>query len=541
MSEPVVTASENPWENIFHCAVQFHGRGSLNEAGSLFAAIVEHNPGHFPSLHRLAAIRRQQGRLQESLALLERAVECNPTAADVHNSLGNTLSGLERYEEAIVEYRRAASLRENFPEAHLNLGNSLKATGRYEEAAEAYRAAIALRPPYAEAHSNLGIALARLNRPSEAAASFATAISIDPRIKLGNSNLGLALTALNRHEEALPYFQRARLLDPEAPQPVFNESVVHLALGDFERGWPDYEARWRVPELKMKPPNFAQPRWDGQSSMAGKTILLHSEQGLGDTILFARFVEPIAKQGARVHLDVQRPLTGLMKSIPGVAQVLTAGDPLPEFDLHAPFGSLPLALKTTIDTIPSRTPYLRAPAESEAAIGLDESSGSPSVRGPLVGVCWAGNPDYPLDHNRSIPLSIFGRLFQVPGVRFVSLQQNLRPGDDEILAGYDDVNLTSIAKSKGLADTAAMISKLDLVITVDTVIGHLAGALGRPVWILVSFSAYWAWLRGRTDSPWYPSARLFRQPGIGDWGSVVEDVAGVLANAAGLGPPLSQR
>ena len=278
----------------------------------------------------------------------------------------------------------------------------------------------------------------------------------------------------------------------------------------------------------MKLPDYAQPRWDGLSSLAGKTILLHSEQGLGDTILFARFVEPIVDRAARVYLDVQRPLASLMKSIPGVAEVLTTGDPLPEFDLHAPFGSLPLAFKTTLDTIPSRTPYLRAPAESEAVIGLDDSSESSSSRRPLVGVCWAGNPDYPLDHNRSIPLSIFRRLFQVPGVRFVSLQQNLRSGDDAILAGYDDVDLTSIAKSKGLADTAAIISKLDLVITVDTVIGHLAGALNRPVWILVSFSAYWAWLRGRADSPWYPSARLFRQPGIGDWGSVVEDAAGAL-------------
>ena len=209
-----MTASANPWETIFHCAVQFHGRGNLNEAGSLFAAIVEHNPGHFPSLHRLAAIRRQQGRLRGIANLLERAMECNPNAADVHNSLGNTLSGLERYEDAIVEYRRAASLREDFPEAHLNLGNSLKAMGRYEEAAGAYRAAITLRPAYAEGHSNLGIVLARLNRPSEAAASFAAAISIDPGIKLAYSNLGLALTALNRHEEALPYFQRARQLDP---------------------------------------------------------------------------------------------------------------------------------------------------------------------------------------------------------------------------------------------------------------------------------------------------------------------------------------
>ena len=527
MSESAQTTNENPWEPIFHCAVQFHGSGRLDEAGSLFAAIVEHNPWHFPSLHRLAAIRRHQGRLEESLALLEKAIECNPTSADAHNSLGNTLNGLERHEDAIAQYRRATSLRENFPEAHLNLGNSLKAIRRYEDAADAYRAAITLRPGYAEAHSNLGIVFSRLNRPSDALASFSAAVSFDPGTKLAYSNLGMALTALNRHEEAIPCFQRARQLEPDAPQPVFNESIVHLAMGDFERGWPDYEARWRAPELKMKPPNFVQPLWGGQSALAGKTIFLHCEQGLGDTILFARFVEPIVNQGARVYLDVQKPLTRLMSSIPGVAEVLTTGDPLPDFDFHSPFGSLPLAFKTTLDTIPSRTPYLRAPAESETIAHLGESAGSPSRR-PLVGVCWAGNPDYPEDYNRSIPLSIFERLFQVPGVRFVSLQQNLRSGDDSILARYEDIDLTSDRKGKGLADTAALISRLDLVITVDTVIGHLAGALGRPVWILLSFSAYWAWLRGRTDSPWYPSARLFRQTQLGDWKSVVEDAAGAL-------------
>jgi tetratricopeptide (TPR) repeat protein len=529
MSEPAQTANENPWEPIFHCAVRFHGSGRLDEAGSLFAAIVEHNPGHFPSLHRLAAIRRHQGRLEESLALLERAIECNPNSADAYNSLGNTLNGLERHEEAVAQYRRATSLRENFPEAHLNLGNSLKAMRRYEEAADAYRAALALRPGYAEAHSNLGIVYSHLNRPFDALASFSAAVSFEPGTKLAYSNLGMALTALNRHEEAMPCFQRARELEPDAPQPVFNDSIVHLAMGDFERGWPGYEARWRAPELKMKLPNFPQPLWDGKAALAGKTIFLHCEQGLGDTILFARFVQPIVNQGARVYLDVQKPLTRLMSSIPGVTEVLTTGDPLPEFDVHAPFGSLPLAFKTTLDTIPSRIPYLWAPSESETIRDLEELAASPSGGRPLVGICWAGNPDYPADHKRSIPLSVFERIFQVPGVRFVSLQQNLRPGDDSILARYDNIDLTSDRKGKGLADTAALISRLDLVITVDTVIGHLAGALGRPVWILLSFSPYWAWLRDRTDSPWYPSARLFRQNQLGDWEGVVEEAAGAIA------------
>ena len=249
--------------------------------------------------------------------------------------------------------------------------------------------------------------------------------------------------------------------------------------------------------------------WDGEAAIAGKTILLHAEQGLGDTILFARFVEAVAGRGARVVLAVSKPLVRLMSAIPGVAQVLTTGDPIPDFDLHVPFGSLPLVFKTTVATIPSRTPYLQAPAEFETFASLRESA-DPR---PLVGVCWAGNPAYPNDHNRSIPLSIFERLFRVPGVRFVSLQRNLRAGDDSILAGFDNIDLTLDREGHEMTGTAALISKLDLVITVDTAIAHLTGALGRPAWILLPYCAYWAWLRDRTDSPWYPSARLFRQTG----------------------------
>lgn len=525
MDEPAQSVSENPWEPVFQRAVHFHARGELAEAASLFGAVLENNPRHFPSLHRLAAIRRYQGRLDEALALLERALACDPTAAEAHNSLGNTLNSLGRREEAIEHYRRAVLLHENFPEAYLNLANSYKTLERWNEAAAAYRAAIALRPEYVDAHTNLGIVLGRLSRPADALASFSAAVSFDPAAKLGNSNVATALTDLNRHEEALPYLQRARELQPDAPQPVFNEALVHLAMGNLELGWPAYEARLRIPELKINPYSFTQPVWNGQSAIAGKTILLHAEQGLGDTILFSRFVEPVVQRGARVILAVQQPLKRLMSAMPGVDHVLTYGDPPPQFDLHAPLGSLPLALKITLQSIPARIPYLQAPAESETIAGLDEERDHPR---PLVGVCWAGNPAYPSDYNRSIPLAIFARLFQVTGVRFVSLQQNLRPGDDSILSGFDNIDLISDRKGRGLADTAALISRLDMVITVDTVIGHLAGALGRPFWILLPNSAYWPWLRNRTDTPWYPTARLFRQPQPGDWSSVLETVAGAL-------------
>lgn len=523
---PMPASSESLWERVFHQAVQFQERGLRDEAGSLFAAILEHNPAHLPALQRLAAVRRHQGRLEESLTLLAKGVECNPDSAEAHNSLGNTLNSLGRTEPAIESYRRAAALRQDFAEAHFNLGNSLKNLERYQDAADAHRAAIALRPGYADAHNSLGIVLDRLNRPAEAIDSYSAALALDPAIKQGNSNLALALAEIDRHEESLPFFARARQLEPDSAEPVFNEALVQLAMGNFKRGFEDYEARWRVPGLKLNPHEFKQPRWDGRSEIVGKTILLHAEQGLGDTILFARYIEAVAAKGARVIVAVQKPLAPLMSGMPGVAEVVASGDPVPDFDLHALLGSLPLAFQTTVETIPFRTPYLHAPAESETIAGLKR----PDDPRPLVGMCWAGNAGHRNDHNRSVPLSILQRLFEVPGLGFVSLQQNLRAGDEAILARFDNIDLAAIGKAKGLADTAALISRLDLVITVDTAIAHLTGALNGPVWVLVPYRPYWVWLRHRTDSPWYPTARLFRQTRIGDWTSVMERVAEALSD-----------
>ncbi|HWF45726.1 MAG TPA: tetratricopeptide repeat protein, partial [Bryobacteraceae bacterium] len=461
MSDVSQNSTGNDWDAMYERAVQLHTSGQVAEAGTLFAAIVEHNPIHFPSLHRLAAIRRQEGRFEESLALLKQAIGCNPSSADAHNSLGNTLNSLGRAEEAIDQYRSALALRPDFPEVYVNLGNSLKGLGHLEEAIGCYSTAIALRPQYAEAHSNLGIALLRLDRPQEALASFTAAIALDPGLNIAYSNLGATLSELNRHEEALPIFQRARKLEPDAPQPVFNEALARLALGQFEQGWDDYEARWVAAELKLKSRNFPQPLWDGEADIAGKTVLIHAEQGIGDMILFARYIPLVAQRGARVVVEGYKQIETLLKSIPGTSQVLNYGDDLPDFDLHVPFGSLPRAFKTTIETIPARIPYLLAPSDSPTIADLDDTD-DPR---PRVGVCWAGNPEYPRDRHRSIPLAVFQRLFRTPNVRFVSLQQRLRPGDDQILANFDNIDLLTDRKGTSLADTAALISKLDLVIT----------------------------------------------------------------------------
>lgn len=514
-------ADQNPWEQIFLHAVRFHESGRADEAGSLFAAIAEHNPGHLPTLQRLAAIRRAQGRPEESLALLESAVLANPDSAEAYNSLGNTLNAMGRTADAVEQYRRAAVLRPHFPEAHFNLGNSLKSLEQYDEAANAYGAAIAARPTYAEAYNALGIVLDRLNRPEEAIAAYFTALVLDPGIKHGNSNLAASLAELDRHEEAIAFFDHARRLDPEAPEPVFNAALVELAMGDFDRGLRDYEARWRVPGLKLNPHEFSEARWDGQSPLDGKTILLHAEQGLGDTILFLRYAELVAAKGARVIVAVQRPLAPLLAGMGGVAQVVAAGDAIPPFDVHCPLGSLPLAFGTRVDTIPARVPYLDA-----QHAGADPAR----VAGRRIGLCWAGNPGHRNDHNRSLPLPLLERILGMPGLQFVSLQQNLREGDGEILARHN-VDTSAIASAKSLGDTARLVSQLDLVISVDTAVAHLTGAMGRPLWVLIPFRPYWVWLRRREDSPWYPAAKLFRQTRIGDWETVVGRVAAELGGS----------
>jgi tetratricopeptide (TPR) repeat protein len=494
-------------ERTFQQAVRWHTAGRLGEAAEFFAAILKRNPAHFVSLHRLAAIRRQQGHLEESLALLKTAIRYNPRSADAHNSLGNTLEALRRHAEAIDCFRHALALRPDYPEAHNNMGNSFQAVGRNEEAAACYREAVALRPEYVAAHSNLGNALTLLRRPEQAIPSFETALALNPRLGPAHSNLGNALMALNRHREASQAFSRARELDPDLPQPRLNQAIAKLALGDYAAGWPDFEARRHNRERR-----FPQPQWDGRSEIAGKTILVHFEQGLGDTIQFARYAALVAERGAHVVFEVQKPLFRLFDRLTGPEKVIAEGDPLPEFDFHVPLLSLPLAFGTTREIIPSPGPYLHATGTANSGIGL----------------CWAGNPGYANDHNRSIPLALLRPLLDIPKTRFISLQKNFRPGDEEILKGRDNLDVQSDRQGEDFADTAALVAGMDLVITVDTAVAHLAGALGRPVWILLPFSAHWAWLRERADSPWYPTARLFRQPKIGDWESVVAQVAAAL-------------
>jgi lipoprotein NlpI len=408
--------------------------------------------------------------------------------------------------------------------AHNHLGNVLLTQNRPREAMECFRAALACQPDSADTHSNLGIALHALEYYEEAIASYARALAVRPDHADAHNNLGLALRDMNRHEEALACFETAQAVKSDMVDAQVNEALVRLALGDYDVGWKKYQ--WRRLTAGFHRRKSPRPLWLGNWDLAGKTILLHGEQGLGDTLQFARYVPHVARQGARIILAVQRPLAALLATMAGVSDLRAQGDEIPPYDCYCPLPSLPLAFHTTVDTIPAQVPYVCAPADRMAKWRhLMEA-----VARPRIGLMWAGS-QAPQNRRRSIPLRLLRPLWELPDGHFVALQKEL-PDDDAPLLALTGMPTFLGDRQADLADTAAMISMLDLVITVDTSIAHLAGALGKPVWVLLPFSADWRWLRHRDDSPWYPTARLYRQPALGDWENVVALVANAVRELA---------
>jgi tetratricopeptide (TPR) repeat protein len=483
---------------ICEAAVLLHGQGRLAEAEQLYRSVLAKDRGDFGALHGLGIMHLQQGKPAEGARLIRKALARNPASVEAQGNLGNALGALRRYDEALACFERALALRPGIAETHNNLGTILWKLGRHAEALGHYETAIGVNPNYAEAHNNLG----------------------------------LALKDFNRFEEALPHWRQAQTIRPRYGAAHWNESLACLALGDYELGWRKYEWRWITPEAGVANRGLPQPLWRGEA-LEGKTILLHAEQGLGDTLQFARYVPMVAARGGRVVLEVQKPLVKLLAGLDGVAEIHAQGAPLPRFDVQCPLMSLPLAFRTRLETIPAAVPYLQA-GELQVAAWRQRVAGLPGLR---VGLVWAGSPRpfQPLaqevDQRRSITFRHFAPLATVPGVSFVSLQkgepaaQTRHPPAGMVIHDWtDDLH--------DFADTAALITALDLVISVDTSVVHAAGALAKPAWMLNRFDSCWRWLVGRNDSPWYPSLRQFRQPQPGDWDMVMRDVRQALIDYA---------
>jgi tetratricopeptide (TPR) repeat protein len=529
-------------------------RGGNPAAEGRYEALLAQDPDNRGALHQLSVLRLQRGAFEGAVHLIERLIACDPNSSDAHNNLGVALNGLDRPDEAAAHFENAVALEPERAEAHYNLGRARKRLGRLAQARECYERAVALQPDYAEAHNalavvlassdperalgsfrraiaarpaypdahnNMGIALQELGRHEEAVASYRQVLALKPDHVDAYNNLGLSLRDLNRHEEALRCFETALAIKPDHVDAHVNEALVRLALGDYATGWKKYAWRLHTANFSKGRKRPAQPLWLGQWDIAGKTILLHGEQGLGDTIEFARYVPLVAQRGARIVLAVQRPLTALMGTLKGASVVRGQGEPVPPFDGFCPLPSLPLVFNTTLETIPADVPYLAAPADRLAKWRpvMD------ALAGPRVGLMWTRGPS-PHDR-RSLPLHLLLPLLELRGIQFVALQKEL---PDAEAALFQSTGVPSFLGERlhDLADTAAIIAMLDLVITIDTSIAHVAGAMGKPTWVVLPFSADWRWLRHRSDSPWYPTARLFRQPAPGDWPSVVTQVAAAL-------------
>ena len=549
---PAPAAQPLTVEAAFARALQLQREGRTTAAEDLYRTVLADDPDHAGALHELGTLRLQAGELTEAAELFGRLIAREPNSSSAHNNLGIALERLERPADAARHFETALALDPKRPEANYNLGRALQTLERRGEARACYEQAIALRPDYAEAHNSLGVLLAP-DHPEEALASFGRAVRLRPSFadahnNAGNvlhdlgrhedalvsyrralavkpdhaaahNNVGMALRELNRHEEAVASFEMALAIKPDYVDAHVNEGLVRLALGDYAAGWKKYAWRRLTASFSHGRKNPPRPLWLGQWDIAGKTILLHGEQGLGDTIHFCRYVPLVAEQGARIVLAVQRPLAALMTGLAGVSVLRAQGESIPPFDGYCPLPSLPLAFKTTLESIPTNIPYLSAPLDRlerwRPIIG--------AIGRPRIGLMWAGAGGTPHNRRRSIALRLLSPLLDLPDFHFVALQKEI-PDDD---AGHLQTSgMTSFLgeRQADLADAAAMIAMLDLVITIDTSIAHLAGAMGKPVWLLLPFSADWRWLRARSDNPWYPSARLFRQPAPGDWDSVVMQV-----------------
>ena len=496
----------------------------LDEALASYDTALAFKPDYAEALINRGNALKELKRPAEALKSYDKALALKPGHAEACNNRGVALQELKRFEEALASYDKALALKPDYAEACTNRGNALRELKRLDEALASYDRALALAPAHAEAWYNRGNALQELRRPAEALKSYDRALACRPDYAEACNNRGNALRELKRLDEALASYQQALALRPDYAPAHWNEGLWRLLMGDFDPGWEKYEWRRELADELWgfgSTPSFAQPAWDGTGDIAGQTILLHAEQGYGDTIQFCRYVPLVAQRGAKVILAVQPPLERLLSGFGGAQTVAHGADP-PAFDLHCPLMSLPRAFHTRLETIPPPIPPSVPPELTKAWEARLRRPGT-----PRIGIAWSGRPSHKNDHNRSIPLRAMLGLLDLP-IELVSLQKEVR-GEDQAILDAHAAGITHFGPAlTDFLETAALVSSMDVVITVDTAVAHLACALGRPTWILLPFIPDWRWLLERADSPWYPTARLFRQPAIADWDSVMQEVVGGL-------------
>ena len=511
--------------------------GDLRAAGIHYQHVLAGRYDAAAGYLRLAEERARQGRHVEAAACYRLAVRLQPENVAAQTGLGRTLAQQGELEEAAGCWEAALRLRPEDGELLQHLGDVLRRLGRPAEAEARYRRALQVQPASAYLHNHLGIALIEQSRPVDAESCFRSGIACQADHAPAHNNLGVSLEQQGRLPEALAAYRESIRLDPDCPDTHKNLALAQLLSGDFACGWPEYEWRWQCAKAGRR--SWARPRWDGQP-LAGRTILLYAEQGLGDTLQFIRYAVEVRRRGGVVLAEVQPALLPLLRRCSGIDRLLAGGTPLPEFDVQAPLLSLPGLLQTTLETVPADVPYLSADPVlverwGEELRGLD---------GFKVGIAWQGSSKYAGDKHRSIPLRHFEPLARLPGVRLVSLQKGF--GREQLAAvpdwGVLDLGERLDETSGAFMDAAAVLQHLDLLVTSDTAVAHLAGALGVPAWVVLPVARDWRWLLARADSPWCPTLRLFRQRQWGDWDEVfarvVQAIQARQAQAARRGPLL---
>lgn len=504
----------------------FHVQGKLPDAARSLRRALEIRPAYAEAHNALGNVLQAQGQPEQAITCYQRALANSPELAEALNNLGLALQATGRLEESIVALERAIAIRPEYADAHNNLGAQFEARGLLDQALACYRRALELKPAFPEACNNLGNLYQAAGRLEEALGSYRQALALRPDYAEAHNNLGNALQAAGLLDDAIRSHDQAIALRPDLADAWWNKAFALLLKGEYAAGWALFEWRWKVLAQHSGLRRFDGALWLGESSLDGRRLLLYHEQGLGDTLQMLRYVPLLAAQGARVSVEVPRSLASIAASVAGVAEVVVPGGEAPAYDLHCPFMSLPLACKTTLDNVPGNVPYLSATAGACAAWRERLDPG----RRRRVGLAWSGSTTHRNDRQRSLRLQ---QLLPLLGgdAEFLSLQTEYRPADQALMAADGRVRDFS-AELTDFAATAALIAQLELVITVDTAVAHLAGAMGKPVWLLLPFAPDYRWMLQRTDSPWYPTMRLFRQPSSGDWATVI----GVVADALSLAP-----
>jgi tetratricopeptide (TPR) repeat protein len=505
--------------------VILEAQGKPDEAAAHYARAVAIQPDHANAHYNLANIMRQRGEFRQAISHYRKALIGKPDDPEAHNNLGISLAADGQADQAIAHYRRALALRPDYAEAISNLGAALEDQGQTPAAIDCYRQALALRPDYADAHYNLGHALQEQDRLAEAGAEYERALALDPLHAKAHNNFGFVSQLSGRVDEALARYARAQDLDPHYADAHWNEALARLALGDVAAGWRKYEWRWRRKETPARA--LPAPLWD-DGDLAGKTILLHAEQGQGDAIQFIRYAPLVKARGGMVIVECPAALCRLFASAAGIDRLIAAGEALPPVDCHAPLLSLPALLGATPQTIPAEIPYVEAELDKvqvwrERLAGLER---------PKIGLVWRGNPAHSNDRRRSMPAATIAALTRDSTVDWISIQVDATP--DELAAFAPSKLLDAREFLTDWTDTAALIQALDLVVSVDTSVAHLAGALGKPIWVLLPFAPDWRWMLDRPDSPWYPTMRLFRQNEPGDWAGALARVAAALTERSAI-------